>query len=52
MLTGQFAVYNTGKENGNHYNRLCRDYYKDPFLQSGLTEGKFKIHKLLSTNEK
>ena len=23
-----------GKENGNYYNGLCRDYYKDPFLHS------------------
>ena len=23
-----------GKENGNYYNGLYRDYYKDPFLHS------------------
>ena len=30
------------KQNGNYHDGLYRDYYKDPFLHSQLTEGQFR----------
>ena len=32
--------FRSGKDNGNYYTRLYREYYKDPFLYFQLTNGK------------